>query len=124
MTRRMLWAALAVLMVAAPASAQGVLCPGLGAAPNTIGFEQVTVSTVAVGFTVATMGRAVMAVAYVESQPIRYRTDRTAPTATVGMKVDDATQLVVCGSDLSTIQFIRDTSATGSATLDVTYYGY
>lgn len=47
------------------------------------GYQQLTVSTTAVGLTVPSgAGRAVIVV---EAQPIRYRDDGTAPTASVGM---------------------------------------
>lgn len=48
-----------------------------------VGYQQITVSTTAVGLTVP--AGASRAVAVVEAQPLRYRDDGTNPTATVGM---------------------------------------
>lgn len=47
------------------------------------GYQQLTVSTSAVGLTVP--AGASRAVVIVEAQPIRYRDDKTDPTASVGM---------------------------------------
>lgn len=82
---------------------------------NTFAFEALTVAGTAVGFTVATYtpdgdtGQpAISAVATVEDAQIRYRTDGTNPSATVGRVANPGDEIVVWGkSDIDAIRFIR-----------------
>ncbi len=84
-------------------------------------FTQVTVSTTAVGLgTIPT--NAPCAIVVIEKQPIRYRDDGTAPTATVGTLVSAGGVIAVGLGQLSNFKMIRDTAATGDATADVNWY--
>lgn len=59
---------------------------------NPVGYEQLTVSTTAVGLaTVPTTAR--HALIYIVAQALRWRADGTAPTATVGMPEAANTQI-------------------------------
>lgn len=89
-------------------------------------FETITVSSAAIGFTLATWanptsgGAARMALVTLETNPARWRADGTDPTASVGHLLGAGDGLKVWGGyDLTSIRFI----ATGSdATARVTYY--
>jgi len=88
--------------------------------------ETITVSTVAIGFTSATF-RALepysnpSAIVTVESNPVRYEYG-TAPTSTVGHLLNVGDTLVLDNyDDIQHIKIIRDTSASGDASLQVTY---
>ena len=111
---------LLLLAVSTPAQ-QGVICPEIGLRQmNAKGIENLTISTTAVALTVP--AAALMAVAKVEDQPIRYRSDGTAPTSTAGVKAAAADTLILCGrAILSNFKSIRQ-GATDAA-LSVEYYG-
>ncbi len=81
-------------------------------------FEQITVSTVAVGFTAATMQSAKKALVSIETNNVRYRSDPTSPTATVGMLAAVGDQLVFIGPEIAAVKFIR---ATADALISVEY---
>jgi hypothetical protein len=89
-------------------------------------FEQITVSTTAIGFTQATVFPSgdepgIMAVLTVETADVRYRVDGLDPTAAVGDRVSASGTLTVCGvPSLRKLKFIREDAA--DATLSVTYY--
>jgi hypothetical protein len=75
---------------------------------DTIAFEALAVAGTAVGFTAATFAGAYTAVARVEGAQVRYRTDGTDPTASVGMVADPGDVIHVTSSrDLQAIRFIR-----------------
>lgn len=108
-----------------PVSAQsGGACPGINAVVP-MGFETITVSSTAIGFTtslISPTGRsASVAVGYVATDAIRYRDDASNPTAAVGMPIAASTPFQVCGV-LAIRQFkmIRQTT---DATVSVSYYG-
>ena len=82
------------------------------------GYETVTVSSTAVGFTVP--AGASMAVFRVETANVRMRDDGTDPTSTVGTLIESGLFGEVCTGSLSPVRFIR---VTGDATLGVSYYG-
>ena len=94
---------------------------------DTFAFEALAVAGSAVPFTVATHTPgttsgppAICAVAKVEGAQIRYRTDGTNPTATVGVIADPGDVITVWGKqDIVSIRFIR-TGGT-SATVNVEY---
>lgn len=119
---------LALSLFAPPLGAQQTTsaCPGIGVPLRPAGFEQLTITTTASGLTAATASGKWMAVAVLEQQPIRYRDDGTNPTATVGSIITATSTapqaFVICGASLTAIRFIRDTTATANATLDVNYY--
>ena len=90
-------------------------------------FEQITVAAAAIGFTTATWNTvppATCAEVRVETAQIRYRTDNTDPTATVGMILEAGDVLYLQNlpelTTLSRTKFIRTGST--SATIDVTYW--
>ena len=95
--------------------------PGL-VGPQFDAFEPLTVSTVAVGFTAATRGDRTHAHVVVETAAVRYRTDGTAPTASVGTVLEPGDVLELDSThDLVNIQFIRRDGA--DATLNSHFGG-
>ncbi len=96
------------------------VCPGAPRGMGPVaGFQQLTVSTVAVTLTVP--NGSFMAIAVVQDADVRYRDDFTAPTATVGTLVINGQGLLICKNSLTNIQFIRDAGV--DAVLNVSYYG-
>ena len=96
---------------------------------NQTGQQTLTVSTNAVSLTLPASpnGRPKRALIYIGGQPIRWRADGTAPTATAGMPVGAGAYIEwVEGKDfyglIKNVQFIRDTSATADATLEIAYF--
>lgn len=91
-----------------------------------VGREAITVSTTAVGLTVATRNEAaaneaVLAMIQVLSQPIRFRVDGTAPTSTTGNRANTNDILEVWGyEDQRNFSAIREGGT--NATLEVNYY--
>lgn len=100
---------------------------------NPLGYQQLTVSTVAVGLTLPTSTiktgdlagtgsvtrRAGYSVIRCATAAVRWRDDGTAPTATVGIPLNVGDELDYDG-DASAIKFIRSGGA--DATLDISYY--
>ena len=119
----LLWAVLTPLFALPVAHAQlggscalGTLIP--------MGFETITVSSTAVGFTAGTIRSgtsvATYAVGYVAADNIRYRDDAVDPTASVGMLVASGSNFQVCGMKaVSQFRMIRQTT---DATVSVSYY--
>lgn len=89
---------------------------GLKATTNCLGYQQITSLSSATNLTVP--AGATLAVIVPEVQPVRWRDDGTAPTASVGMPLGVAAVLSYDG-DLRQIQFIEQTA---SATLNISYY--
>lgn len=94
---------------------------------NHIGQENKTVSTAAVSLSGVTGKRPRHVLIYVGSAPIRWRADGTDPTSTTGMYVAAGAYLDWTGVDdysgmISKLRLIRDTSASGDATLAVSYF--
>lgn len=123
--RRLALAAIVLLaMFTGPALAAPGNCTN---APSLVAFafEEISVSSTAIGFTAATAfpdGRkgADMAVVTIEDDAIRYRDDGLAPTATVGHPAAVNTSLTVCGAaSLKRFLAIRQTT---DADINVTYY--
>ncbi|KKK67097.1 hypothetical protein LCGC14_2957480 [marine sediment metagenome] len=86
---------------------------------DTIAFEALAVAGTAVGFTAATFEGAYEATARVEGAQVRYRTDGTDPTASVGMVADPGDVIHVLSSrDLQAIKFIR---TGGTATVNAEF---
>lgn len=93
-------------------------------------FETVTVSTVSIGFTASkilqnvtggTKRRCVKALFTVETNPVRFRFDGTAPTATVGHLMAAGDSFLVTGdANVSNMRLIRQGGADG--TVMVTYF--
>jgi hypothetical protein len=86
-----------------------------------VGYQQLTVSSTAVGLTVPIEGgvAANLALIRVATAAVRWRDDGTNPTASVGMPlaVDDT---LVYDGQLVAAKFIRKDAA--DATLDIAYY--
>ena len=86
----------------------------------TFAFEALAVAGTSIGFTAATIANAICATAKVETAQIRYRTDGTAPTATVGVIADVGDVLTIWGSaDIQAFRAIR--SGATSATLSTEF---
>ena len=84
------------------------------------GYQQITVSTSAVGLTVP--AGATRAVLGIEAQPLRYRDDGTDPTTSVGFLVAaGGTMELDSKESLEAFKAIR--SSGSDATLNVLYYG-
>lgn len=112
-----------------------VLCAAsTGAAPggctndgflNPFAFETITVSSTSIGFTATTFApagqtQAVMAVATLATNDIRYRSDGLDPTAAIGHALAATGTITVCGiGSLRQTRFIRQTA---DGTLSVSYY--
>lgn len=90
------------------------------------GFEQITVSSAAIGPTTATLNaittktdlEANCAVFRCETADVRWRDDGSNPTASVGYLLKAGEELVYDGN-LRTLKFIRTAS---DATVDAAYY--
>jgi len=84
-----------------------------------MGYQQLTVSTVAVVLTVPLGARYALFRIAVAANSVRYRDDAVAPTAAIGFPVDSTTPFWYTGI-LKKLQFIR--AAAADAVLEVLYY--
>ena len=90
-----------------------------------MGFEQITVSTVSIGFT-ATLAyptggfQADVAQFTIATNAATYRDDGIAPTATVGYPIAVASSYMVCG--IQAIKQARFIRVSADGTLNVLYY--
>lgn len=88
------------------------------------GYQQITDLSSAAGLTVPAVtpeglnGKPVFALIIAEGAPVRWRDDKTAPTASVGMPLAIGVPLQYDG-DLSKIKFIEQSA---SAKLNISYY--
>lgn len=86
-----------------------------------VGFEEITVSGAAQALTVPT--RAMEAVCQVQGEKVRIRVDGVAPTATVGLLLDDVDLVTVRGvTDLGNFKIILNSGST-TAKLACQYFG-
>lgn len=85
---------------------------------KSLGYQQVTDLTAAVGLTVP--AGADLALLQVTGQNVRWRDDGTNPTTTVGMVLTAAGDPYPYSGDLTKIKFIE---VSASAVLNVTYLG-
>lgn len=83
---------------------------------SSVGDEQVTVSTVAIGITAASGAVAAMMTNGAEPVRVRWGT----PTASVGHYLNPYSVLDLYEDDLDDVKFIRVSS---DSTIDVTYFG-
>lgn len=91
----------------------------LNAFRKPVGYQQLTVSTTAVGLTVpSNAGRAVVVV---EAQPLRYRDDGTNPTASVGMLCVAATRFDIESRE-ALLAFKAIRSGGTDSVLSISYY--
>ena len=103
-----------------PDVSEAVVCPDVVTSVYAVATsEQLTISTSVISLTVPKLAK--MAVITVEDEPIRYRDDGTAVTASVGTLIKADGSVVVCGKAMDTIGFIRDGGT--DATINVNYYG-
>lgn len=86
---------------------------------NPLGYQQITVSSTALGLTVPST--AMRAVLSVEAQPIRWRDDGVDPTASVGVLVKADVTFELYGGSLRRFKAIKDDAT--DAVLNVVYYG-
>lgn len=93
---------------------------------NQIGRETLTVSTASVPL--VSFGVAKHAIIYVATSPIRWRADGTDPTSTTGMFVQADSYIEFMelhdsySGILRKIEFIRDTTASADAVLEIAYF--
>lgn len=87
-------------------------------AERCLGYQQITSLSAAVGLTVP-VGTTLMLIRP-EGQPVRWRDDATAPTATVGQPLNVGDELRYTALGQGIIKFIEQTA---SAKLNITYYG-
>lgn len=86
-----------------------------------LGYEQVTSLSASAALTMPTTPSALkprVALIQAESQAVRWRDDGTAPSASVGMRLNPNTSMLYDG-DLNKIRFIEEAA---SAKLNVSYY--
>jgi hypothetical protein len=84
------------------------------------GYAQLTVSTTALALPSIPKG-AQYAIVYINAQPVRYRDDGTAPTASVGMPAVSGTTIeLVSAESIRNFRAIR--SGGTDAELNVSYY--
>ena len=83
---------------------------------SSVGDEQVTVSTVAIGITAASGAIAALVTNGAEAVRVRWGT----PTASVGHYLNPYSVLDLFEDDMTDVKFIRVSS---SSTIDVTYFG-
>jgi hypothetical protein len=89
---------------------------GLKSTTVCLGYQQITSLSASTALT-APAG-ATMALIVAETQPVRWRDDGAAPTASIGMPLAVGSTLNYDG-DLKNIRFIQQAA---SATLNVSYY--
>lgn len=87
-----------------------------------LGSQQLTVSTSVVSLTVPA-GTVLRATLRSGGQPIRVRWSGTNPTATAGLYLLKDEEMVI-GADPADVRLIRDTTATGDATVEIEYEGF
>src|SRR6266481_7072417 len=97
---------------------------GLKTITSSLGYQQITSVSSSTGLTVPTIDpitglnvKPTLAIIVAESQAVRWRDDRTAPTATVGMPLAVGDVLIYDG-DLNAIRFFEQAA---SAKLNVVY---
>jgi hypothetical protein len=81
------------------------------------GYQNLTIPAASTALTVPSGAK--RALIQCESADVRWRDDGTAPTATVGMRLDNGSSMEYTG-DLAAIRFIRRTGSSG--TINVSYY--
>ena len=85
------------------------------------GFEAITVADAAIGLTAATLKLSLTAEITVENGPIRFRTDGTAASATVGHLLQDGDVLYLDNpSELTNLSMFRDGAISGD--ISVSYF--
>ena len=85
------------------------------------GFEAITVTNAAIGLTKASYETGVTAEITVENGPIRFRTDGTAASATVGHLLNDGDILYLDNiSEMLALSMFRDAATDGD--LSVSYF--
>ncbi len=94
-------------------------CSGFSGPLRTLGYQKLSVSSTAVGFTIPS-GTVRMAVINVETDAVRVRTDGTNPTSASGMPFAAGSSFAVCPGQIVAFRAIRVTT---DASLSIEYYG-
>lgn len=124
--RTLILAAMAAASLLAIQPEAHATCHGFSFSPQPFAYESITVSTVSIGFTLATYapaGQLQASVAYIttETNPIRFRSDGGAPTAAEGHLAAASSQIEICGVPaVAAFRMIRQGAA--DATAKVTYF--
>jgi hypothetical protein len=117
---------LAFVLWAGVAEAQSICSGYINTGLVPMGYEAITVSSTAIGFTAGTIDtgtrQAVVAVATLETDSIRIRVDGGLPTSSVGQLVTQASNvgITVCGT--TAIKAFRAIRTSTDASLKVTYF--
>ena len=94
--------------------------------PIPFAWEEVSVSTVAIGLTAATYNptasgfKSIMAFISTETDTIRFRIDGGAPTSSLGHQVAAGGSFIICQASLNKLQMIRSGSSDVDAS--ITYF--
>lgn len=91
-----------------------------GPLPTCLGYEQLTFASTATA-TLTVPAQATRAILQAETQNVRYRSDGTDPTTTVGMLITAGREVLypASNSHLAALKFVR---AAAGAILNVQYY--
>ena len=95
-------------------------CPSLDRRLDHAVYQQITVSSTAIGLTLPGNFAVRMAVLVVEGGAIRYRDDGTDPTSAVGIPADPKMTIIVCGVQVGSFRAIRQSA---DAVLNAVIYG-
>jgi hypothetical protein len=88
-------------------------------AERPLGYQQIT--SLATSTAIATIPEgAALALIIAEGQAIRWRDDKTAPTATVGQPLDVGVELSYSAQSFAALRFIEQVAG---ATVNITFYG-
>lgn len=87
-----------------------------------VGFQDLSITTNAQTLTLPDSAQA--AQCQVQDQPVRWRADGTAPTASVGAEANDGDEITIQGrSTLKAFQIIRHSEGSAGGKLVCHYYG-
>ncbi len=122
---RILWVALAALLLAGPALAQQAPVSIFAGRIKPLGYCQITNLAASTQLVTASCNTgsvptgASVAAVVVETQAVRWRDDSVAPTATIGMPLAVGSMLVFTETDLTALRFIEQVA---SAKLSISFY--
>jgi hypothetical protein len=95
----------------------GTVVIGGGATP--LGYQQISAATLAASTGLTIPAGATIALVQIDTAPVRWRDDGTAPTASIGMQIAAAGSLAFGGASLFAVRFI---AASGSPILNASFY--
>ena len=84
-----------------------------------LGFQQISAATLATAVGLTIPAGATVALLSVDTAPVRWRDDGTAPTASIGMPIPSGQAPFQYSGTLANLQFIAES---GSPVLNVSYY--